>query len=146
VKDAEFKELAHPVGVGKITSRGNNVSPGYKPDVTVCDASGRLVFILESEQKTDRKAFLGSLVKAEMFAEAQAATPELVIVMKSFQNTTTRQIADHLRPYKNWLAGMKGGALRLAAIQVLSEADYLEAIEAGDELGSAGFKSRGHVV
>src|SRR3546814_19864403 len=78
-----------------IAARGREVAPGYKPDVTVRDASGALACILEAEQKTDRKAFLGDLIKAEMYAEQEGANPTLLIVMQPQPNTTTEQIANH---------------------------------------------------
>jgi hypothetical protein len=146
MKDADFKSLSHPIGVNLIASSGSAVSTGYKPDITVKDTNGVLKFILESEQKTDRKAFLGDLLKAEMHAEQHGANPELVIVMSPFRNTTTLQIADHIRPYKMWLEKKNGGALHLSGVQVLSDADYIAAIAAGEQLGSTKFKSRGHIV
>ncbi|KVE90626.1 hypothetical protein WJ01_01175 [Burkholderia vietnamiensis] len=144
--DSEFKALDHPVGDFVVASRGTTVAVGYKPDVTVRDEEDKLRFILESEQKTDRKAFLGALVKAEMYAEEQGANPELLIVMQPASNTTTQQIANHLRPYKEWLARIKGGNLSLAVIHVLSDNDYKIAASAGDVLGSHAFKLRGHVL
>ena len=146
MEDADFKALNHPIGTNVVASTGTAVSPGYKPDVTVKDSQGTIRFILESEQKTDRKAFLGDLLKAEMHSEQQKAAPELIIVMQQYGNTTTKQIADHIRPYKLWLAQKKGGVLSLSAIHVLSDAEYLQAIAAGDQLGSQAFKSRGHIV
>jgi hypothetical protein len=146
VKDSDFKALHHPIGAHIIASSGSAVSTGYKPDITVKDTEGILKFILESEQKTDRKAFLGDLLKAEMYSEQQKANPELIIVMQIFGNTTTKQIADHLRPYKQWLAMKKGGSLNLSAIHVLSDKEYEDAIAAGELLGSSAFKSRGHAV
>jgi hypothetical protein len=146
MKDAVFKALRHPVGASTIASFGSTVSSGYKPDITVKDAAGTLQFILESEQKTDRKAFLGDLLKAEMYAESQEAHPELIIVIQSFNNTTTKQIADHIRPYLHWLRLKNGGALSLSAVQVLSDVEYLAAIAAGELLGSSAFKNRGYIV
>jgi len=146
MKDSEFKDAEHPVGDLVIATRGTVVSTGYKPDVTVKDHAGVLRFILESEQKTDRKAFLGDLLKAEVYAEMQDAHPELIIVMQPASNTTTKQIADHLRPYKQWLEGKKSGELNLAAVQVVSDTEYGEAIVAGELLGSPAFKRRGHIV
>jgi hypothetical protein len=149
VKDSQFKALQHPVGSNRIASRGSQVSPGYRPDITVRRPDGdpgSLIFIIESEQKTDRKAFLGDLLKAEVYAEAQDASPELIIVMQSFANTTTQQIADHLRPYKAWLTAKKGGRLHLSGIHVLTDAEYQEAISAGAVLGSEAFKSRGFLI
>src|SRR3546814_8492579 len=63
--------------------------------ISVRDASGALAFILEAEQKTYRKAFLGDLIKAEMYAEQEGANPTLLIVMQPQPNTTTEQIANH---------------------------------------------------
>ena len=145
--DAAFKKLSHcvvpPLQIG---SRGSTVMAGYKPDITIQDAAHALRFILESEQKTDRKAFLGDLVKAERYAEEQNARPELVIVMQQFTNTTTQQIADHLRPYADWLRRLKAGKLHLAAILLISDSAYLASIEAGEALGSSAFKQRAIVV
>jgi hypothetical protein len=146
MKDAQFKALAHLIGTHVVSTRGAAVSLGYKPDVTVRDSSGVLKFILESEQKTDRKAYLGALLKAEMYAEQQKARPELIVVMQIFKNTSTKQIADHLRPYKIWLESKKGGALNLSAIHVLSDAEYVSAIAAVEIIGSAAFRLRGHAV
>lgn len=147
MKDSEFKGLNHPMAHGEtVTSSGQTVSPGYKPDITISDQNGLLKYILESEQKADRKAFLGSLLKAEMYAESIPAWPELIIVMQVFSNATTKQIADHIRPYSQWLAMKNGGSLNLSSIQVVSDVEYEAAISAGETLGSAQFKCRGHVV
>jgi hypothetical protein len=147
MKDSDFKTQNHFVGKGNtIASSGEEVSKGYKPDLTVKDSSGVPVFILESEQKTDRKAFLGDLMKAEMYAESERCAPELIIVMQVFNNTTTKQISEHIRPYRDWLAGKNGGTLNLSEIHVLSDTEYLAAISAGEVLGSSEFKNRGYVV
>jgi len=81
-----------------------------------------------------------------MYAEQQKARPELIVVMQEFKNTSTKQIVDHLRPYKNWLASKNGGVLSLSAIHVLSDSEYLAAIAAIEILGSAAFRLRGHTV
>jgi hypothetical protein len=81
MNDAKFKALLHPTGNDRVVSWGTAVSVGYKPDVIIRDIEERLTFILECEQKTDRKAFLGALLKAELYAEQQRARPTLVIVM-----------------------------------------------------------------
>ena len=147
MQDKIFKGLQHQVGKGnKIASTGKDVSKRYKPDVTVEDAKGNLLYILECEQKTDRKAFLGDLIKAEFYAEDNKQKPRLIIVMQVFKNTTTKQIAAHLRPYIEWLKSKKGGKLSLSAVQVLSDEDYEQSIRAGKTLGSAAFKKRGHYI
>jgi hypothetical protein len=145
--DAEFKRLRHCVVPPlQIASRGSLVTTGYKPDITIEDATHSLRYILESEQKTDRKAFLGDLVKAERYAEERNATPELVIVMQEFNNTTTRQIADHLRPYADWLRRLKAGCLHLSGILVISDTAYRASIEEGDALCCPTFKQRAMAI
>ena len=147
MKNATFKACKHQVGKGNvIASRGKAVSKGYKPDVTVADAKGNLLYILECEQKTDRKAFLGDFIKAEFHAGHKKQNPELIIVMKVFNNTTTQQIAAHLRPYIKWLKSKGGGQLSLSAVQVLSDKEYQKSISAGEPLGSKAFKKRGHII
>ena len=147
MKDATFKACKHQVGKGnKIASSGKEVSKGYKPDVTVEDAKGNLLYIIECEQKTDRKAFLGDFIKAEFHAEHKKQHPRLIIVMQKFNNTTTRQIAAHLRPYIKWLKSKGGGQLSLSAVQVLSDKEYQQSISASETLGSKAFKKRGHYI
>ena len=148
MKNSIFKACNHQVGKGnKIASRGGAVSKGYKPDITVKDAKGKkLLYILECEQKTDRKAFLGDLIKAEFHAEHKQQNPELIIVMQVFNNTTTQQIAAHLRPYIKWLKSKGCGKLSLSAVQVLSDKEYAQSISAGETLGSKAFKKRGHII
>ena len=147
MKNATFKACKHQVGKGnKIASRGKAVSKGYKPDVTVKDKNGNLLYILECEQKTDRKAFLGDFIKAEFHAEHKKQHPRLIIVMREEGNTTTKQIFNHLRPYIKWLKSKGGGKLSLSAVQVLSDKEYQKSISAGELLGSKAFKKRGHII
>lgn len=147
MQDAIFKDCKHQVGKGnKIASIGKQVSKGYKPDVTVKDAKGNLLYILECEQKTDRKAFLGDFIKAEFHAEHKEQHPRLIIVMQECNNTTTQQIAAHLRPYIKWLKLKGCGQLSLSAVQVLSDEEYEQSISAGETLGSEAFKKRGHYI
>jgi hypothetical protein len=146
MKDADFKALNHPTSGDFVVTCGTEVSPGYKPDIIVRDASSKLRFILECEQKTDRKAFLGDLLKAEIYADQQGARPTLIIVMKPHRNTTTRQIADHLKPYIAWLALKNGGQLNLTNVHVLSDSEYLQAIRSNMCMGSSAFKKNGYVL
>ena len=144
--DAIFKTLNHLVGDHVIATSGTQVAEGYKPDLTLRDNHGTLTFIFESERKTDRKAFLGAVIKAEMYAEQEHAHPEFIIVMRPADNTTTKQIAEHLRPYVRWLATLKGGALNLSVVHILSDVEYRATIEAGDPPGTPEFKRRGYVI
>lgn len=146
MNDSEFKALQHCVGTHRIVSRGTQVANGYKPDLTVCDTNDQLVFIVECEQKTDRKAFLGDLVKAEKYAEDCRAHPILVIVMRPVENTTVQQIADHLYPYAAWIARLKGGSLNLTDILVVSDEEYQRSVNATEPLGSQQFRARAKLV
>jgi hypothetical protein len=146
MNDAKFKALLHRTGNDRVVTQGEVVSAGYKPDITIRDIEERLTFILECEQKTDRKAFLGALLKAELYAEQQCARPTLVIVMQPQSNTTTRQISNHLRPYIMWLADKQGGRMNLACVHVISDAEYETAIVEGEQLASVAFQRRGHLL
>ncbi len=139
---ATFKNLPHCLGSYRIASCGGLVCKGYKPDLTVCNSDNQLAFIFECEQKTDRKAFLGSLVKAEKYAEDCAAHPILIIVMQEFDNTTVQQIAGNLRPYASWLARLKGGKLNLADILLISDREYLCSLKASELPASPNFLLR----
>ena len=143
MRDFAFKHLAHKVGGHRIASRGEEVAKGYKPDLTATDTSDRLVLILESESTTNRKAFLGDLVKAEKYAEECEAHPSLVIVMQVYSNTTVKQIAEHLTPYVDWLARLKNGRLQLSDVLVISDEEYQQSIEANEVIGSDQFSVRG---
>lgn len=146
MKDSEFKHLSHVVGQNKIATLGAAVCSGYKPDVTIVDPSGHLVFILECEQKTDRKAFLGDVLKAQKYAEERDATPMLVIVMQPQPNTTVRQIADRLQPYVRWMHQRLVGGLRLARIAVISDLGYRDSAIAQEQLGSDAFLARARTI
>lgn len=142
MKDSEFKRLGHVVGHNKIATTGAAVSSGYKPDVTIVDPDGRLAFILECEQKTDRKAFLGDVMKAQKYAQERHATPTLIIVMQPQPNTTVQQIANHLQPYVSWMHQHMVGGLRLARVAVISDVAYQNSIAAKEQLGSDAFWAR----
>lgn len=146
MKDSKFKELDHRVGAYQVVSRSTEVAKGYKPDVTVEDTNKQLAFILECEQKTDRKAFLGDLVKAEKHAEERRACPVLVIVMEPLPNSTVQQIADHLAPYAKWLAHRNGGTLCLSGVLIMSDDEYERSFQANELLTSQEFRARATVV
>lgn len=142
MRDSDFKHLSHQVGQFRIATLGTEVTKGYKPDVTVTDSSGRVVFILESENKTDRKAFLGDLVKAEKFSQERGNSLFLIIVMSEMDNTTVDQIADHLKPYFEWLKDMGASRLGLRGCFVLSDEQYCRSVANAEILGSDPFLAR----
>ena len=145
MKDADFKNYNHCIGDLQITSWGQEVSTGYKPDLTIRNSNGKLMFIVECEQKTDRKAFLGGLIKAEKYAEDIGETPGLVFVMQSFDNTTVQQIGTHLKPYLSWLSKRQGG-LRLSRVVVISDVEYKNSVINNEIICSPSFLKRAFIV
>jgi len=146
MKDATFKRLRHVTGALKIVTRGGQVATGYKPDVTIENKFERLKIILESEQKTDRKAFLGDFIKAEKHASTTNSKPVLIIVMREEGNTSVLQIVKNLRPYKRWLRKLKGAPLSLSRIYVISDTDYRASKNKKELLTSKQFRKRCVVV
>lgn len=142
MKNLDFKNTEHLVGDLKIRSRGEEVAKGYKPDLTLVDHSGQVKFIFECERGTNRKAFLGALVKAEKYAREHKASPTLVFVMRPVSNTTVAQIADHLQPYLIWLDGLIPRGVNIAEVLVLSDDQYLSSIRSGEIIGSPAFRAR----
>lgn len=142
MKDSDFKKLDHQLGKLRIASNGTAVTDGYKPDLTVSDSDGKVVYILESEQKTDRKAYLGDLLKAEKYAKTINANPCLIVVMKESKNTTLNNIANQFREYASWLHRSLINGLSISSIQIISDVQYKESVKACEEIGSEAFLSR----
>ena len=143
MKDSDFKQMKHQIGNNSIATNGTAISLGYKPDLTLKNGTGEIVFILESEQKTDRKAFIGDIIKAEKFAQESNCSPTLIIVMREFSNTTVKQIAAHLQSYLKWLFTGFGESLKIRNVLVISDKEYEQSRLAAEIIGSPGFLSRG---
>lgn len=146
MEDSEFKQMIHQVGNNTISSNGAQVSSGYKPDLTIQNNNGEIVFILESEQKTDRKAFLGDLIKAEKYAQEFNYSPMLIIVMQEFSNTTVSQISNHLQPYLTWISNGFGNNSKIKNILVMSDQEYIQSSSSAEIIGSQEFISRGEIL
>lgn len=142
MRDSEFKRLAHNTGDLRVATSGSTVCEGYKPDVTLRDEEERLIYILECEQKTDRKAFIGDLIKAEYLAHLEQAQPTLLIVMREFKNTTVQQISNQLAIYQEWLRDRLIGGTCLSAVWVVSDISYKESVLAGETIGDIRFMKR----
>jgi len=137
--NSEFMSLHHAVGECRIASRGTEVAPGYKPDLTVVDPGGQLAFIVECEQTTNRKVFVGDLTKAANHADGCGARPVLVIVLKEQPNTTVSQIAKHLAPFARRESS-------LVDVFVISDQAYRRSVECHEVLKSPEFRDRSFVV
>jgi|SRR5678809_306274 hypothetical protein len=101
IRDAAFKQLLHACkGYSQFTN-GNSVEAGYKPDY-VLKRSNEYI-ILESENSSSRKTFVGGLIKAAHFLSGERKGI-LVFIIVPKTNTTDRAIANHLRKYLSWVA------------------------------------------
>lgn len=146
MEDSTFKSLDHQIGDLLSIKCGKEVTTGYKPDLTIIDKAGRPVLIIESEQKTDRKAFLGDYIKAEKYAETCEAFCSLIIVMKEFDNTKVSQIATHLKPYVEWISRLKNNVPNIKKVTVVSDEMYQESVKKRELLTSEKFLNRGIVI
>ena len=77
---------------------------------------------MESESKTDRKAFLGDFIKAEKYSQELGINPTSIIVMTEKDNTTLAQVHAHLIPYVRWVRSLKG-VVSVPEILVISYAN-----------------------
>lgn len=152
MNDQKFRSMEHRPPEGYVLhTRGDELSVGYKPDLSysrISSHSSRWI-IMEYERKTDRKAYLGDLVKAEKFATECCVFVDLVIVMAERKNTTVDQISNHLAPYLTWLHGYRGvfgfGVDRLF---VCSDKEYIRHIRIFPQevMMSDGFLGRGRLL
>lgn len=102
IPDKKFKTLQHRYE-GYIKFRnGQNLEQGYKPDYVL--KKGNYYIILESENSSSRKAFVGGMIKAAHFLHGQKKG-SLVFVIVPKKNTTAESIAKHLKPYLKMIQG-----------------------------------------
>ncbi|CAH7453481.1 conserved hypothetical protein [Vibrio chagasii] len=146
LKDSEFKNFSHKLPLGyEISSNGQNISVlgNYRPDISIKDASGTIQIVLESETKSDRKAFIGALTHAFKYADESSVSFTLVFVMKETGNqTTVEQVANNLRPYYVWLQGMV--TTKLKDTFLVSDDAYVKSNECGERILSTEFQARCH--
>ena len=142
--DSEFKNFPHKLVQGDvIASRGSNIATGgnYRPDIAIRNSSGAIHLILESERKSERKAFIGALVHAAKYAADSNTKITLVFVMKETGNqTTVAQVSANIRPYYQWLHTL--GATQLNRILLISDKEYDESTNANEVLLSEQFTAR----
>lgn len=146
LKDSEFKVFSHKLPLGhEISSNGQNISVigNYRPDISIKDASGTIQIVLESETKSDRKAFIGALTHAFKYADESNVSFTLVFVMKETGNqTTVEQVANNLRPYYVWLQGVV--TTKLKGTFLVSDDAYVKSKECGERILSTEFQARCH--
>ena len=108
--------------------------PGYKPDY-VLKGDNRYI-ILESENNTNRKMFVGCLMKAAYFLQEER-TGFLVIVLHESDNTKINQIRDHLKPYFQWIK--RAHLTNMSQVLLIRDEDYKVADNECLEIGSEEF-------
>ncbi|WP_421295225.1 hypothetical protein [Aeromonas veronii] len=142
--DSEFKIFHHKLAQGDaIASRGTNIvsSGDYRPDVAIKNSSGAIHLILESERKSDRKAFIGTLVHAAKYASDSNKPITLVLIMKETGNqTTVAQVSANIRPYYQWLHTL--GATHLNHVLFISDVEYENSANTNEVLLSPQFMAR----
>lgn len=103
IPDKIFKSLSHKCKGYQKFLKGESIEQGYKPDYVL--KKGNDYIILESENSSSRKTFVGGMVKAAHFLRNEK-TGTLVFIIVPKVNTKAISIANHLEVYFNWLKNM----------------------------------------
>ena len=96
ISDRVFKSLKHKYKDYEVFTKGEEVEKGYKPDFVLCKTNNYV--ILESENSSSRKTFVGGLLKASHFLRFEK-TGILIFVILPKKNTRAQSIARHLLNY-----------------------------------------------
>jgi hypothetical protein len=102
ISDKAFKALQHSHKGYIKHLNGQILEEGYKPDFVL--KRGDYYIILESENSSSRKTFVGGMIKAAHFLQGQKRG-KLIFVIVPKKNTTADSIAKHLRPYLKMVQG-----------------------------------------
>jgi len=100
IPDKLFKSLRHSFKGFQNHLNGQNLESGYKPDFVL--KRNDEYIIIESENSSSRKMFVGGLMKAAHFLRNQNIGI-LVFVIVPKENTTASAIAKHLKVYLEWI-------------------------------------------
>jgi len=137
ISDKTFKSLPHSSKGFEKYLNGQQIEIEYKPDFVL--KKGNEFIILESENSSSRKMYVGGMLKAAYFLQKKRVGI-LVFVIKPKINTKVSSIAKHLGPYFNW---MKDNT-NLSDVYVIDEKHYFKnnitlSIR-GEEFASAAIK------
>jgi len=147
MKDRDFKALSHVIPEGwRIRTKGEELSQGYKPDLSVENSSRKVALICECEINTNRKAFLGDLFKAERYYDEEKLKGTLLIVLKEQDNTLVDQIAEHISPYLKWLKTTRLSRNGVEQVLIITDRDYQESNRKNETILSPEFKKRCKVL
>lgn len=100
IKDKVFKGLNHTFKSYQKFLDGGEIENGYKPDFVL--KKNNEYIILESENSSSRKLFIGGLIKASHFLTGKKSGI-LLFVMVPKKNTTAISIAKQIKVYFSWI-------------------------------------------
>lgn len=118
MKDSYFKNLLHCADNYVISTRGQEIDKGYKPDIMLKD--GNNYIIMECDTNTTRKGIIGGVIKAAKFLTGERKGVS-VLVLQERKNITVKQIHSHLKPYFDWIQPITN----LQAIYIISAENYV---------------------
>lgn len=139
INDKVFKSTPHFCpDYDQVITPGASLTPGYKPDAVL--QKGNRFIILEREASTNRKGFLGGLLKAAYFLQREKSG-FLIYIMKEWKNTKAESIALQLLPYAEWLHDKSN----LEKIYIIDEKHYYHS-DGILELMSKAFENAAYVI
>lgn len=118
IPDQLFKALKHTCKGYETFLKGATLESGYKPDFVL--KCGNEYIILESENSSSRKTFVGALTKAAHFLQGER-TGTLVLVIVPKKNTKASSIAKHLKNYFIWIKSISN----IKEVYVIDAKEYL---------------------
>lgn len=111
--------MNHRVDGFLIISKGSEIEKGYKPDIDLKHKTKDDYTIIECENNSNRKVFLGGMMKAAMYLTGKRSGI-LVFVMSESENTSMRQIANQLKKYFEFIKSITN----LKEVYVIKQIDY----------------------
>ena len=117
IPDSIFKSINHHYKDYIFFRNGQEVEKGYKPDFVL--NNGDSYVIIESENSSNRKMFIGCMFKAAHFLQNEKKGI-LVIVMKEMINTKVQSIGSQIQIYYDWIKDKTN----LNEIYIIAEDQY----------------------
>lgn len=103
VKDKDFKLLNHRSKGYDVFLKGGDLESGYCPDYVL--KRDNEYIILESENATSRKTFVGGMLKAAHFLTG-SNRGILIYVITPKENTKVSSIVEQIRTYFDYIRGI----------------------------------------
>ena len=100
IPDKDFKQILHTCKGYQKHLNGAEIEPGYRPDYVL--KRGNKYIILESENSSSRKTFVGGMIKAAHYLQNEKSGILIFIIVPK-PNTKAEVIAAHLVKYFTWI-------------------------------------------